>query len=521
MEEAIKKTYKDKLISEVLNKSGEKLTEKTQQILAEIRRDTINRPVIFAGKSSCGIIAGANATYDAVKEYLDTRSIDAELLEVGCGGFCAAEPVIEVQLPGRTRVAFQQVLADHVDHLLDQVFNNILDRKRAVAQYRNTYYEAWEGVPFIDELAFFAFQKRIVLDQCGLINPDRIEDYLAREGYQSFLKCIRKGAGAFVCGEETALISTIEGRRGMPSPKPPYPSTKGLFGKPTIVNNVETLANVSAIIQNGPQWFTQFGTDTSKGTKLFSLTGKVENTGLIEVEMGTTLQTIIEKSDGGIANNKKVKALNLGGPTGSSIPSQHFNTPVCFEALNKIDTLMGSGGMVVLDDDSCMVDMAKFFMDFIRKESCGKCIPCREGTLRIYEILENITRRPENEASHQTLERFKGVMQLEELAQVLNDTSLCGLGKTAANPVLSTMKWFRHEYGEHIFDRNCRAGVCKQLRSFHIDVDKCTGCTICAKKCPVNAIIGSEKGPHFIIEEKCMSCGICLDVCKFSAVFVK
>ncbi|MDD4374330.1 MAG: NADH-ubiquinone oxidoreductase-F iron-sulfur binding region domain-containing protein [Bacteroidales bacterium] len=331
---------------------------------------------------------------------------------------------------------------------------------------------------------------------------------------------IKKGAGAFVCGEETALIHSIEGRRGMPRPRPPFPAVNGLFGKPTIINNVETLSNLTAIVNKGADWFSSMGTTTSKGTKVFALSGKIATTGLVEIPMGTTVRDIIFKIAGGIANGKKFKAVQMGGPSGGCVTEANLDIKIDYENLIKVGAMMGSGGMVVMDEDTCMVDVAKFFMDFIQRESCGKCIPCREGTRRMLEILESITSKPKNRETHEPLARMKGVMQLEKLGKVIKDTSLCGLGQTAPNPVLSTLKWFREEYEEHVFDKKCRAGVCTNLREYTINVEKCTGCTICAKKCPTGAILGGRKQPHFIIQDKCISCGSCEEACKFDAVMV-
>ncbi|PLX11694.1 MAG: NADH-quinone oxidoreductase subunit F [Marinilabiliales bacterium] len=331
---------------------------------------------------------------------------------------------------------------------------------------------------------------------------------------------VKVGAGAFVCGEETALINSIEGKRGMPKPRPPFPAVKGLFGKPTIINNVETLSCLREIIPTGVEEFKAIGTERSKGTKVFALSGKVNLTGLVEVPMGTTIREVIFDIAGGIPNNKKFKSVQIGGPSGGCITEENLDIEVDYDSLISIGAMMGSGGLVVMDEDTCMVDVAKFFMDFIQRESCGKCIPCREGTRRMLEILEDITHKPVTSSENEALERFKGVTQLEKLGKVIKETSLCGLGQTAPNPVLSTIKWFREEYEEHIFDRKCRANVCTELRTFTIDVDNCTGCTVCAKKCPTDAIIGSRKTPHFIVEDKCISCGTCYDVCKFNSIVI-
>jgi NADH:ubiquinone oxidoreductase subunit F (NADH-binding)/(2Fe-2S) ferredoxin len=357
----------------------------------------------------------------------------------------------------------------------------------------------------------------IALDQAreyGLLGKD-----IFGSGIDFEIK-VKMGAGAFVCGEETALIHSIEGKRGMPRPRPPFPATEGLFGKPTIINNVETLSNVPSIIEMGEDSFAAIGTENSKGTKVFALSGKVALTGLVEIPMGTTIRRVIFDIAGGIKNGKKFKAVQIGGPSGGCITEANLDIPIDYDSLIEVGAMMGSGGLVVMDEDTCMVDVARFFMDFIQRESCGKCIPCREGTRRMLEILEDITHKPLNGSKHHALRRFKGVSQLEKLGKVISETSLCGLGQTAPNPVLSTLKWFRDEYEEHIFDRVCRAGVCTELRTFTIDVDKCTGCTLCSKKCPTGAIIGSKKSPHFIVEEKCISCGSCEQVCKFDAIII-
>lgn len=332
---------------------------------------------------------------------------------------------------------------------------------------------------------------------------------------------IREEAGAFVCGEETALIGSLEGKRGMPELKPPYPTSHGLFGKPTVINNVETLMNVPLIMARGPEWFRTMGTAGSKGTKLFSLGGRGRYTGLIEVEMGTTFSTIVEGISDGMKDGRAFKALQIGGPSGTFITEKNLDLQVDFDLLREQGIAMGSGGLIIIDETTCMVDFVRYYMEFIHKESCGKCIPCREGTGRMLEILENIIRKPHTEDSNATLERFKGVMQLEIIASVMKDTSLCGLGQTASNPFISALSNYREEFEEHIFDRRCRANVCRGLRTFSIDVDKCTGCTVCAAKCPVNAIYGTRLQPFFVVDDKCIGCGICYDVCKFSAVTVR
>ncbi len=324
-----------------------------------------------------------------------------------------------------------------------------------------------------------------------------------------FALFIRLGAGAFVCGEETALMTSIEGNRGEPRPRPPYPAVKGLFGKPTTENNVETFANIPQIILKGADWFASMGTEKSKGTKVFALGGKIENTGLVEIPMGTTLREVIYDIGGGIPNGKKFKAAQTGGPSGGCIPASLIDTKIDYDNLTAIGCMMGSGGLIVMDEDNCMVDIAKFFLDFTVDESCGKCAPCRIGTKRMMEILEKITE------GNGTLE---DIDKLEELAYYIKENSLCGLGQTAPNPVLATLKFFREEYIAHVVDKKCPAGVCKGLLNYSIVEDKCKGCTLCARKCPVGAISGTVKNPHVIDTAKCIKCGACMDSCKFGAI---
>lgn len=327
----------------------------------------------------------------------------------------------------------------------------------------------------------------------------------------SFDLDLRLGAGAFVCGEETALLESIEGHRGEPRPRPPFPAVKGLFGKPTIVNNVETLANIPQIILKGPEWFASFGTEKSKGTKVFALGGKIQNTGLVEIPMGTTLREIVEDIGGGIPAGKKFKAAQTGGPSGGCIPAEHYDVPIDYENLKKIGSMMGSGGLIVMDEDNCMVDIAKFFLEFTVEESCGKCVPCRVGTKRLLEILEKITL---GKATLEDLDR------MEELCHHIQENSLCGLGQTAPNPVLSTLRYFREEYEAHVLELRCPSGVCKNLIQYRILPDKCTGCRACAKGCPVSAISGEVKQAHEIDQSICTKCGLCIDTCRYDAITV-
>jgi len=616
------------------------------RLAAEARYEKHEFPVFFVGTGTCGLAAGAGKVLEALRER--TAEIGAEVVEVGCIGYCAAEPLVDVKAAGLKRVLVSKVGPEDVEALVKAAssgdFSALVEAGRVEGSHGPG--EDVEGVRPLDEHPFFSRQKRVVLENSGVLPPVSLSAYIAAGGYRGAAKALRettpaevcaevkrsglrgrggggfptglkwefaareasdrkyivcnadegdpgafmdravlesdphrvlegmlvgayatgaregyiyiraeyplairrleeairqaeeagllgdnildsgfdfrlkikKGAGAFVCGEETALLASIEGRRGMPRPRPPFPAQRGLFGRPTVINNVETFANVPWIMRNGADAFAALGTEESKGTKVFALSGKVERTGLVEIPMGTTIREVVFDIGGGVPGGRSFKAVQIGGPSGGCLPAELLDTPIDYEKLKTLGAIMGSGGLVVMDDQTCMVDVARFFMSFIQQESCGKCIPCREGTRRLLEILERICKGRRSEKEHDALLRFRGVTQMEELARVIKDTSLCGLGQTAANPVLSTLKYFRDEYEEHIYLRRCPAGYCRELRRFVIDPDKCIGCGLCKRKCPEEAIVGTPKHPHHIVADKCVSCGLCQEVCPVGAV---
>jgi len=618
----------------------------------EILLEDHKKPVILVGMGTCGLANGANHVHAAILAELEKLHLQVQVIPTGCVGYCSMEVIVDIKLPGHPRLCYCRVKPEDVPLLLQKT----LVEKSVVAEKLLGIYPAvdgnngWGELPLLSQVPFFAKQKKQVLVNCGVIDPESIDQYLARGGYkglskainkmtpsevvkemiasglrgrggggfptgkkwefalnqqaeQKYIVCnadegdpgafmdravmesdphrviegmvigayaigasegyiycraeyplairrlektiadakaygllgknilgsgfsfnlkIKKGAGAFVCGEETALLHSIEGKRGMPRPRPPFPAVSGLFGKPTVINNVETFANVPNVLRDGAASYAAIGTAGSKGTKIFALSGKISNTGLVEVPMGVSLREVVFDIGGGCPNNKKFKAVQIGGPSGGALPEQVIDTPIDYENLKTVGAMMGSGGLVVMDETTCMVDVAKYFMTFIQSESCGKCIPCREGTKRLLEILERLTASYRSEKTpDEALLRFQGMVYMERLSEVIQNTSLCGLGQTAANPVMSTLRYFRDEYEAHLYDRKCPAGLCRELLTYHIDTEKCTGCTVCARKCPQNAILGEKQKAHYIIDEKCIRCEQCRANCKFDAIFVE
>ena len=596
----------------------------------------IRSHVLICGGTGC-TSSGSKVLMSTFEEELKKQGLEDEIkiVQTGCFGLCALGPVVIVYPEGTfySHVKKEDVAEIVEEHLLK---GRLVDR----LVYKDVAEEVKDAAVrhvSLSDTNFYKTQKRVALRNCGLINPENIDEYIAMDGYAALGKvltemtpeqviqevkdsglrgrggggfptglkwsftaanaadqkyvvcnadegdpgafmdrsvlegdphCIveamticgyatgategyvyvraeypiavkrlqiaideareygllgknirdsgfdfdlhsRLGAGAFVCGEETALMTSIEGNRGEPRPRPPYPAVKGLFGKPTTENNVETFANIPQIILKGAKWFASMGTERSKGTKVFALGGKIVNTGLVEIPMGTTLREIIEDIGGGVPHGKKFKAAQTGGPSGGCIPASLIDTEIDYDNLTAIGCMMGSGGLIVMDEDNCMVDIAKFFLNFTVDESCGKCAPCRIGTKRMMELLEKIT---DGKGTLEDIDR------LEELAYYIKENSLCGLGQTAPNPVLATLKFFRDEYVAHVVDKRCPAGVCKKLLNFSIDPEKCKGCTLCARKCPVGAISGTVKNPHTIDTTKCIKCGACMDNCKFGAI---
>lgn len=577
---------------------------------------------VVVGQGSCGIATGAKKTAAEFEKQIAAKKLDISVDTTGCVGTCYLEPIVDVYEDDGKMTRYVKVQPDKVEEIVEShLVNHKVAEDVAISK---------------EDEEFVAKQQRVVLRNCGVINPENIDEYIEVGGYKAiekvlggmkpedvieeikisglrgrggagfptwfkwnaakqstgnekYLVCnadegdpgafmdrsvlegdphsliegmiiggyamganqgviycraeyplaikrleiamaqarekgflgknildsgfdfdiyIKAGAGAFVCGEETALIASLEGERGMPRLKPPFPAAKGFWQKPTDINNVETLANVPWIIYNGGAAFGAMGTEKSKGTKVFALAGKIKKGGLVEVPMGMTLREVLYDIGGGIKNDKKFKAVQMGGPSGGCIPAELIDTPVTYEDINKTGAIVGSGGMIVMDEDTCMVDMARYFLNFTRDESCGKCNYCRIGTKRMLEILERITKGEGRDGD---------IEKLEELAVKIKDGSLCGLGQTAPNPVLTTLKYFRNEYEDHIYNHKCTAGSCKALISYTI-TDACKGCTACARKCPVGAISGSVKEKHVIDKEKCIKCGKCLETCNFGAI---
>ncbi len=610
-----------------------KIVKEQGEILA--KQTGYRKQVLVCGGTGCNS-SGSKRVIEALEKSLKTNGIENEILVVktGCFGLCALGPIMIVYPEG---AFYSQATPEGVTRIVEEHLKNGNVVKDLL--YQETVHDDGSIIS-LNETQFYKKQLRVALRNCGVIDPEQIDEYIAVDGYQALIKVlttmapddvlkvidasglrgrggggfptgrkwafakaaegsvkyvccnadegdpgafmdrsilegdphcvieamiiagytigahqgyiyvraeypiavqrlrkaieqdrengilgnnilgtgfsfdieIRLGAGAFVCGEETALMTSIEGHRGEPRPRPPFPAIKGLFGKPTVLNNVETYANIPQIILRGADWFASMGTEKSKGTKVFALGGKITNVGLVEVPMGTTLREIVEEIGGGIPNGKKFKAAQTGGPSGGCITACHLDTPIDYDNLTALGSMMGSGGLIILDEDTCMVDISKFYLEFTVDESCGKCTPCRIGTRRLLQLLEKIT-------------SGKGEMEdlnkIEELSLHMKTSSLCALGQTAPNPVFSTMKYFKDEYLAHIVDKSCPAGVCKSLLYYEINPKICKGCTKCAKNCPVDAISGAVREPHVIDKDKCIKCGLCMRNCKFDAIYKK
>ena len=602
--------------------------------------------LLFIGTGTCGLANGASRIMRRIQSFLAANGIVAALIEVGCVGYCQREVFMDLLSGSAPRLSYCDITPDNITELLEEIYVKRNLKNRFLLGRWDDADGSFSEVPLLKETPFFKRQSKVVLENCGRIDPASLDAALAMGAFRaaaraiqtmtpaevcdtvlesglrgrggagfltgqkwrvahdtisaekyvicnadegdpgafmdravlegdpfrvlegliiaayavgaskgyiycraeyplaidrlrsaisqcleagllghnildslfSFSVTIKQGAGAFVCGEETAILASIEGGRGMPRPRPPFPAVKGLHGKPTVLNNVETLANVPLIIERGTPWFKGLSVGPSAGTKVFALSGSIRNTGLVEVPIGIPLREIIFDIGGGALPGHRIKAVQMGGPSGGCIPTEEMGVSVDYASLQQLGAMMGSGGMVVMDECSCMVDVAKFFMEFIRNESCGKCSPCREGTTRMFEILSSLTEKPIGDELRR-LERFRGILHLEELAQTVRETSLCGLGQTAANPVLSTLRFFRDEYEAHIMENRCPAGACKGLKTFSIDTSLCIGCTVCKKKCPSNAIIGERKLAHYILADSCIGCGACAEACPHKAIF--
>ena len=610
-----------------------KLAKKIDSAKSKWEKLNDNRgPIVYIGAASCGRAAGALDLKERVKAFLDENKKPARIIEVGCIGPCYLEPLIDIKMPGQPRVSYSNVNAKMLGMILKSHFIDGAPHKKLALGHFGT--DGFEGIPKFFDLPMLKPQVRIVLRNCGFIDPEEIDQYLAVDGYQGFMKAlkttpedviavvrqagmrgrggagfptfrkwtvcreapgeqkylicnadegdpgafmnrsliesdphavlegmliagyaigaskgivyiraeyplaidrlkraigqmreygllgknilgsdfsfeikIKEGAGAFVCGEETALIGSIEGKRGMPKSRPPFPAISGLFQSPTIINNVETLGTLPNILRNGPEWYNRFGKEGNRGTKTFSLVGKIRRPGLIEVQLGTTLREIIFDIGGGV--QKPFKAIQTGGPSGGCLSEEFLDLTVDYESLASAGSIMGSGGLIVMDEDTCIVDLAKYFLDFTQKESCGKCVPCRVGTRHILEILEKISN---GEGTPDDL------LSLRTLGDTIKKGALCGLGQTAPNPVLTTLRYFRNEYLEHIKDHKCRATVCKSLIEYRVIKEKCTGCQSCVRVCPTGAITGPRSEPHNLDASKCIKCRSCYEVCRYEAI---